>query len=356
MREFANEQAMKFFGQVWDDVLGYLRLYDYAKLKARSALGAKKALASPSAFWASILGDRFAGQDASGYLPLQDGDIVRFDDVFLTEWAPKLPGRIWTVDGVVDFAEGQKRVHRYEQFGEKVYAVLDPYGKSRVVAAGFGTIRVRQGLGDADNYMYMSLTDEKDWSCDRGVPVVVSRSVYEEYKRYAANGAPWLKHIEGVLHVNQDLPFREIIPPAIGCALSPEAEATLRYRPHLPKCFMHVTSPLSVAFTHNDSHPRATAWTMFRTRRREEPLRYTYTAFDPSSKESIREAVKFLEWYMGEYGGKECITDFDGQTPRLASAIPPVDDPIRRKKKHVAAWIRSCDQWASDTLQHLDHH
>ena len=138
MYEFAAEQAKKFFGQVWDDVLGYLRLYDYAKLKAKSALGAKKALASPSAFWVSILGDRFAGHDASGYCPLQDGDIVRFEDVFLTEWAPKLPGRIWTVDGMLDFAEGEKRIDRHQEFGDKVYAVLDPYGKMRVVMAGFG--------------------------------------------------------------------------------------------------------------------------------------------------------------------------------------------------------------------------
>lgn len=105
MREIAAEQAKKFLGQVWDDVLGYLRLYDYAKIKAKAVVAPAKTLRSPSAFWLSILGDRFAGEDTRGFERLRDGDVVKMKNLFISEWAPKLPGRAWTVEGMRDFAE-----------------------------------------------------------------------------------------------------------------------------------------------------------------------------------------------------------------------------------------------------------
>ena len=142
--------------------------------------------------------------------------------------------------------------------------------------------------------MYMSLVDKDHWHCDLGIPVVVSRQVYDQFYTHAEYGAPWLRQVEGVLHLDEDLPFEMLVPRAIGARLSPESEATLRYRGGLPRCYVHIVSPLSVAPKFNDSHPSATAWTQYETTRRRERYRYTYTMFDPSSRESTEAVISLV--------------------------------------------------------------
>ena len=313
-------------------------------------MGKRNTVPSVNAFWYSILKDRFAGDRPKKYLRLSDGDVVQLKGVFLSEWAPKIPGRVWTLEGFQDFEEGQSRVDRYVTVNDKVYAVLDPYGKGRVVSAGFGSIRIARRRGNDDNFAYMTLVDEAAWHVDRGVPVVVSRPVYEKFQRYSRAGAPWLESIEGIIRIDDDLPFAELIPSAIGAKLSPESESTLRYRPGLPRCYLHVTSPLTVKFKYNDSHPPATAWTMFKTSIRREPYRFTYTGFDPRSPDSIEEAVSFINWYIAEYDGVGAITDFDGRRPRLEAAIPIRSDPLRYQKTRARALVKNCDRWVRDGI------
>lgn len=345
MRELAKESANRFFGQVWDDLIGYLKIYDFLKLKAKRTTGQSKVLPSVKAFWYSILRDKLGIKKPPKFIHLRDGDVVRLKDVFITEWGPKVPGRIWTTEGIDEFHEGQERIGRYVEFNEKVYAVLEPFGKRKVVSAGFGSIRINKRSRDSDHFMYMSLVDESNWMCDYGIPLVVSKPVYEKFLIYSEKGAPWLKSIEGILHLNEDLPFEQLVPKAIGATLSPEAEATLRYRPSLPRCYLHVISPLSVKFTFNDSHPKATAWTLFETSLRLEPYRYTYTNFDPSHPESIDEAVSFINWYMQEYNGKKAITDFDGMVPRLDCEIPLTKNPLKANMSKVNKLFKTCDSW-----------
>ena len=285
------------------------------------------------------------------YFQLNDGDVIKLKDVFIFEWSPKLPGRIWTTEGITDFREGQRRVNGYVRFKENIYAILDPYGKSKVVSAGFGSIRLNRKKRDEDNYMLLALVSTNHWLCDYGIPVVVSKAVYEKYLNYSKNGAPWLKSVEGILHINQEVPFAELIPRALGASLSSESEETLRYRPALPKCYIHISSPLQIKFTYNDSNPEATAWTMFETRYKEDRLRYTYTKFDPMDNDSIDEAISFINWYVSEYGGTRIITDFDGQVPRLESSIPIDKDPLRSNKVEAKRLIRKCDRWIRTSLK-----
>ena len=111
--------------------------------------------------------------------------------------------------------------------------------------------------------------------------------------------------MEAIFHINYELPFKEIIPKAIGATYSKETEETLRYRPSLPKCFLSINSPLSLKLTFNKSHPPATAWTMFETNNKAEKYRYTYTKFNPFDVESLGEAISFITWYVKEYNGKK---------------------------------------------------
>lgn len=144
MRKLAEDAAKRFFGRLWDDFLGYFRVYDYIKLKKASLTGHSVPVPSIESFWYSILGDKFAGNRETKHLRLRDGDVVKFKDVFLTDWAPKLPGQTWTLDGVESFAEAQKRFDGVLEVNQHFYAVLPPESKGRVVEAGYGSIRIAQ--------------------------------------------------------------------------------------------------------------------------------------------------------------------------------------------------------------------
>ncbi len=355
MRKMAEDAAKRFFGRLWDDFLGYFRVYDYIKLKKASLTGHSVSVPTVESFWYSVLGDRFAGDRESKHLRLRDGDVVKFKDVFLTDWAPKLPGQTWTLDGVEDFAEAQEHFDDILEVNQLLYAVLPPASKKRVVEAGYGSIRIARRSRDTDHFMYMSLVSKDHWHCDLGIPVVVSRQVYEQFYTHAEHGAPWLREVEGVLHLHEDLPFEMLVPRAIGAQLSPESEATLRYRGGLPRCHVHIVSPLSVDPTFNDSHPSATAWTQFETTRRREPYRYTYTMFNPSSPDSTEAAVAFIKRYVHKYDGRQIIADFDAQRPKLDALLPLTTSPLRSRKfrPEIERLIANYNDWIRQEMKRV---
>jgi len=287
-QEIGQETKKRFFGELLDDILGYWRIYDGLKLKFLSRIKNAVEIKTENEFWYSILSDRYAGEIDGDYLPLRNGQIIKLKDFFISEWAPKLPGQAWTIQGSKDLIEAYKRIDKRIKFNDKLYSVLDPYGKEKVVSAGYGSIRLNPKIGSEDFYMYMSLVTKRNWHCDLGIPLVVSKSVYNEFYKYAKYGAPWVEGMEGVLHFQEDLPFKIIIPHAIGARISEELEEVLRYKPFLPKCHVYVSSPLNIKFKLNDSHPNCTAWTMFETHSSREPYRYTYTKCDPNDNESIQ--------------------------------------------------------------------
>lgn len=355
----ATEPVKKFLGQVYDDVLGYLRIYDFCKMKLAGVTGKKVAVPSVESFWYSILADQFAESSRPKFVRLRDGDRVEIKGGFLTEWAPKLPGRIWTKAGLGDYREGLRHVGRVSRLGQGKYdvssndgkvAILDPFGKRMVVSAGFGSIRVSPMRND-DFCAYLGLVDSSSSNCDYGIPVVVSRSVFKSLQPYLEMGAPEVKSLEGVLRMEPPMPFEELVPTAIGASLSREARETLRYRPGLPRCYLHVVSQLSLKLRYNDSHPTATAWTMFETRHAREKYRYTYIDFDPMGADSIDHAVEFINWYVREYGGSKVITDFDGRQPRLEAMIPPSPYPFRSRKGEVASVFKNLDLWTRRILR-----
>jgi hypothetical protein len=353
MREVAKDATKRFFGQIWDDFLGYMRVYEYIKLKAARITGKSVSVPSVESFWCSILGDKFGGDRQSKYQRLRDGDVLKIKDIFLSDWAPKLPGKAWTLDGIENYANAQQHLHEYLEVDRKFYAVLPPEAKEMVVAAGYGSIRIARRTRDPDHFMYMSLVSKDRWHCDLGIPVVVSRQVYDQFYRHAEHGAPWLREVEGVLHLDEDLPFEQLVPRAIGALLSPEAESTLRYRAGMPRCYLHVVSPLSVKPTYNDSHPSATAWTQFESTRLQQPYRYTYTMFDPTSNESMGAAIAFIQRYVKEHDGKKIITDFDGQRPRLEATIPLTSSPLIHSKTEVAALVSDYNGWIKRNLSRM---
>jgi hypothetical protein len=143
LEDVRKEIVKRSFGRLFDDVVGYLNLYDFLKLKAKGRAGKGKTV-SINSFWFSILGDRCAVKTNNDFSPLKSGDVLKLKDVFLTEWSPKMPGQIWTSTGIADFLEGQKRIVGHARLKHGGYtAVIDPYGKEKSLAGGLGSVRIK---------------------------------------------------------------------------------------------------------------------------------------------------------------------------------------------------------------------
>jgi hypothetical protein len=352
--EVQKELKQRFFGRVFDDVLGYLRLYDFLKYNVRPLANKSKSVTIES-FWYSILGDRFCIPSRTPLASLRDGDIIKLKDVFVSEWSPKLPGQAWTSQGVKDLTEGQERVDPLSPLKNERYSViLDPYGKEKTVSAGFGSVRIKPNEQDENYCMYLSATNATYWQCDYGIPLVVSRPVYKEFSKYAEQGAPWVDELEGVLRIHEDLPFRSFIPRAIGAKLDPETEDALKFRPNLKKCYIYISSPLSIKFTYNDSHPIVTAWTMYKTDLQNAPYRFTYGTFDPSYEDSFDEVITFLKDYVSHYDGQRIITDFDGKIPRLNADIPLSSDPLITHRRRAFNLVTGLNKWVKEAIKNID--
>jgi len=354
----AAELALKFFGCVWEDTFGYLRLHEFLKLRA-SAVVSKRPLriSSVAEFWYGVLGDRFSTTSIN-YQPIHNGDLVRFRGGFLSEWVPKLPGQLWTAEGSVDLAIGLMSVEGTRRYGDDMYTILDPYGKSKVLNAGHGSVRLARSSGPSDHFACLALVDEDRWNCDYGVPIIVSRQVFEEFERHAGSGSPAIRSLEGVVRTGSDLPLSQLIPRTIGGELSKASEESLRLRPGLPRCYVHVVSPLSVKFLYNDSHPDITAWTMYATRAaqrtsrsREPRYGYSYVTLNPLFSGAHEEAAQFLRHYAMDHRGVRLVTDYDGVVPRLAAEIPLTRNPISKTPKAVKKLGRGIDRWAKDVIE-----
>ena len=178
---------------------------------------------------------------------------------------------MWTQGGQKNLMEGILDVVGEANIVEKVYHVLGPEGKSKMIMGGFGSVRVKPS-DDKDYCMLLNAVHVDDWHCDYGIPVVVSKAVYDDYLKYAyKEGAPWIEELKGLLFINREITKFKVVSNAIGAKVTDEIKDLMSDSPNLPKCFIYVSSPMNIKFRYNGSHPNAVAWTMFRTSLEEEP-------------------------------------------------------------------------------------
>lgn len=326
-----------FFTKLVDDTFGYYRVYDRLKLQFRSALKGQLTINSSQEFWDKIITD-----DPS----IKDGQIIKLKDFFLTEWVPKLPGQVWTPQGRDNLLSGPDHVDGFFTIANRVYQVLGPEGKRKMVTGGYGSVRVKP-VTDANFCCLLNLVKVDDWHCDYGIPVVVSRPVYEQFIRFRQHeGAPWIEAVTGVLYLDTDAPNISKISGSIGSKLDAETVDILSNQPNLRKAFIYVSSPLDIQMRYNGSCPDAIAWTLFKTSLPREPLRLTYAAFNPKHQNSILEAVGFINQYVANFDGESMLTDFDGIQKRLVAASS-LTTP-QTLQAHHAGTLQLINDWIED--------
>lgn len=340
-----SETKQFFFKRLIEDTIGYYRIYDFLKLRVRQASNQVRTFIDSETFWKAILQNEFRNP-RNNEPTLQHNQIIKLRDFYLTEWVPKLPGRVWTREGDRNLIEGIQDVVGQVNIYNKVYEVLGPIGKNQMITGGFGTVRIKQ-RSDNDYCMLLNAVSVNDWHCDYGIPIIVSKPVYESFLRYSHNeGAPEIAELTGILYLNSGINQFQIISPAIGAHVNNELHDFLSDIPNLPKCFIYVSSPIDLKLRYNNSHPDAIAWTMFKTNIAKEPLRLTYARFNPKNDESANEAVKFINDYVLGFDGVEILTDFDGQKRRLISKTTLADTKNfsfqhKRVMSTIGNWIRN---------------
>jgi hypothetical protein len=306
-----DETKKYFFKKLIDDTIGYYRIYDYLKARIKGFATGNIVIESARTFWEKL---------NNNSTEIRHKQQVKLKDFYLTEWIPKMPGQIWTPEGRQNLSEGFKLVEGFYEMEDRMYTVLGPVGKMRVISGGHGTVRL-QHSPNTDFFAVLNLVHIENWNCDYGIPVVVSKPVYEKFLQFRQNeGAPVVKELTGTLYLDERVPTIEKIPPAIGSKLDEQLIDLLSDQPSLRKTFIYVGSPMNIELLYNDSHPDAIAWTMFRTNINKEPLRLTYCGFNPKDERSLLEAVGFINAYVANFDGTEILTDFDGITRRFISS------------------------------------
>jgi hypothetical protein len=306
-----EETKRHFFKKLIDDTFGYYRIYDALKIRIKNLNGGHININSPKEFWTKIIENN---------PEIIDRQIVKLRDLFMSDWLPKLPGQVWTKEGELNLMEGPTDIKGFYSINDKVYKVLGPTGKLKMVMGGYGSVRVKPSSND-DYCTILNLVKVEGWHCDYGIPIVVSKPVYEQFLKYKEHrGSPWIEEVSGILHLDKDVPNINKLSAAIGSKFDTETVEILTTQPHLRKAFIYISSPLDVKFRYNGSSPQAVAWTLYKTTLENEPLRLTYAHFDPSKEESIYEAVGFITTYVANFDGEVMLTDFDGIQKRLIAS------------------------------------
>jgi len=333
-----REAFNSFLGtRLLNDITTYYNLYDFLKIKFKATSNGEIIIKSEQDFWQSILPDTFKGVLSDR--TLQNGDILSFSNFFLTDWTPKTPGALWTKEGDM-LAHWQKDDTKILKIQDKYYPVFHPSAKERKLQAGYGSVRLNPA--DVENQsVLMSLVSPEMWSVDYGIPVVVSKSVYEEYLKKSKRGAAWIENAKAIFYLNKKIPVKNFIHSAIGYEISEKTQRELTQIPHLPSCYAYFPTKLSIKMVENDTHPITTAWTMFKS---SHDYGLTFWQFDPFEKDSFQEVTKCLIEYVRNFGGEQILTDFDGLIPRLHSKIPISRDPLKNNLFEFEEIIKDMDR------------
>lgn len=338
MYDLVLNETKKELSVVINDIFSYWNIYGYLKYRFKNVLDNETVIFNNnSEFWYSILKTNFGGDNKTKFKGVQPFANIKIKNCFLSDWIPKMPGKIWTYEGQKKLHESITNIENNSPSLNRFFPkVLTPFGKERAIAAGYGTIRINSSLSRSkDFYSIMSLTSNDNWLCDYGIPIVVHKTVYEEYLKKSKQGAPQVD-VEGILYYNFDLPLQVDIPKAIGANIPNGLQETLLLSPNLPKIFVYIPSPLNCKFKINDSHPSCTAWTCFTHGKKHLfPIYYTYAHFNPYNDQSIESAIDFINKYVKNYSGNGILTDFDGVMPRLKSKVTLESDPINNAESKV---------------------
>lgn len=232
---------------------------------------------------------------------LYDTRRLTLEHFHLFEWFPVAPGRFHTPQAKESRNEAR---HMLERDPEGGY-YFDPYGKSRMVEGGIGSVRLRPRQIAGEPHYFM--TASSSGVCHEGFPVLVPRRFYGPIKQRILK--------EGAMPVT----------------LSGE----MRYIPEEILPFFGKHRDIQRLYLHVDEYkerpaPRDTineydvsvAVSFEGNFKGTQGVYITYATFDPASNNSLVEACQWLEsFYVEDRYKGVIITDFDEPFPKFPHAV-----------------------------------
>jgi len=312
MNELGIGLVMKIVGPVVAGISGYYNLPEYGKVLYKRARGKVLEYNQEEPFWKDAIGPSFYQRSQT---KLREGQLVQLVDFEITEWFPRCPGLFWTTEGqqsresAWDYVEDQRKYS---------YLVLSPVGKSQMILGGIGTTRLEVHKGAKQDYRVLCATSSG--KCDAGIPLVVTKGVYNKIQDQIQSEGAVRADVAG-LYSLLPIKYEDLVLETPGSELSEGIKSWISTALHVPRYCLQVNSRLQIKSRKSESIVRATAWTMFRTRDEDAsfPYSFTYHSIDPKNENSIKEASEFIQEYVYEHEGREILTDFDERIPRFDS-------------------------------------
>lgn len=232
---------------------------------------------------------------------LYDTRRLTLEHFHLFEWFPLAPGTFHTIRAKEAREEAEGMLIRDPAGG----FYFDPYGKSKMVEGGIGSVRLRprQIAGESRYFM----TASSSGICHEGFPVLVPRRFYGSIKqRILEEGAAPVTLSGEMRYIPED------IVPFFGG------------RRDIPRLYLHVDElkELPAPRSETTGYYVSAAVSFEGEFKGKRGVYITYATFDPASRDSLAKACRWMEdFYVQDRYKGVIITDFDELSPRFPYAV-----------------------------------
>lgn len=241
-------QTAKAFGNFFTN---YLYLYSWLQIEYKKQFTERKfTFTSVEDFWKKILNEE-----------LRNGDVIKFKEGFFTDWIPKAAGQAWkTFDPLLSShsinIDSVKSGQEFSSSSLVENEQLRPLGV------------VRLPLGeDKESFAVLSLTSFDCWSVDLGIPVLVSKKIYEAFLQKRKGNKAVESDVEAILEIGNYPGFDKPFMNTYGSSINPEFLKQFTSPVLVPRVFLRVSSLLNIEFRTHNSHPLGTIWALTKSER-----------------------------------------------------------------------------------------
>jgi hypothetical protein len=276
-----------------ESFIGYFQLWKYFDQRLQRALSGSAIhnIASCQEFYNRVRREE-----------IRHGDWIRLKDFFVTEWVPRAAGAVFEDQ---EFLQEDLPTLFPVDYGDiKSNPELD---REAVPTSGVLYVRpygsVRFPLGGQEDFI-LGAVSPAEYYVDMGIPLVVGRSVYNEFQRKQIVGCSVEASLEGVVEV-----FGSVTLPSYRSLSNSELETPRLFEkptlPSTPWIIVRVVSPLQARFRSHNSHPLVAHWSINRLDLDEEKFYYYHYFF------TSRVDNDSLHWIRKMLGAETSIPSSD---------------------------------------------
>jgi len=361
MNSISSTMLQKTTEKVSNSVLNYYHLWTWLDNKITNKLSGRKTRTynSVADFWHDIINQEII-----------DGDIVSFNEIFVSDWMPRQAGMGW-IDPIMSFDMIQndetkaiekelKRLHKEEFMGKRKgcfsYSVSAINNPEKSTDRHFHQGVVRLPFGDNnENFAALSFTSADSWSVDLGIPLIVSKSVFNEFNRSRQKKNAPEASFTATVHFKHNPLLRSEFVSSLNSSINKDFLKRITQCTYLPDIFLKIISPIDIVLRTNNTHPPGDLWVysqfvkpnigkgrilFFRStcnlNNNEEieticeSFKRGYgekTVFGSSMLKNLDlDDVPFKDGYM------DIFTEFDSRIRRFTSSVPIIKEPWTEEK------------------------